>query len=293
MKHRNFGYLVGEGFRAVFKHGFMSFAAVCITVACLVIINTFALIAYDMDLMVEDVQKQMRVVVAIDETYSHAEAKSVGSRINLIANVENAQYVSREDALADFASDFDDALFAGLDPSSMRDQFIITLVDNALVEQTTEELAQVEGVAAVYADPDLAQSLATIRNVIYIASVAIAAVLFVVSLIIISNTIRLAMLDRKEEIAIMRMVGATNSFIRLPFFIEGFLLGLFGSVISFFLEWGLYDVMRTAILKTNLSVLIIVPFTDVLIPMIIVCAVAGFFIGIFGSLMSIRRFLKV
>ena len=291
--HNNFGYLVGEGFRAVFKHGFMSFAAICITVACLVIINSFALIAYNMDLMVEDVQKQMRVVVAIDETYSHAEAKSVGSRINLIPNVENAEYLSREDALKNFASDFDDSLFDGLDASSMRDQFIITLVDNALVEETTAELEQVEGVAAVYADPDLAQSLATIRNVLYIASLAIAAVLFVVSLIIISNTIRLAMLDRREEIAIMKMVGATNSFIRLPFFIEGFLLGLFGSVLSFFLEWGLYNVIRTAILETNLSVIIIVPFTDVLLPLAAVCAIAGFFIGIFGSLMSIRRFLKV
>lgn len=292
-RHSNFGYLVGEGFRAVFKHGFMSFAAICITVACLVIINSFALIAYNMDLMVEDVQKQMRVVVAIDETYSHAEAKSVGSRINLIENVDNAEYLSREDALAGFAEGFDDYLFEGLDASAMRDQFIITLVDNALVEETTEQLKAVEGVAAVYADPDLAQSLATIRNVLYIASLAIAAVLFVVSLIIISNTIRLAMLDRREEIAIMKMVGATNSFIRLPFFIEGFLLGLFGSVLSFFLEWGLYNVIRTAILETNLSVIIIVPFTDVLLPLAAVCGIAGFFIGIFGSLMSIRRFLKV
>ena len=107
-RHSNFGYLVGEGFRAVFKHGFMSFAAICITVACLVIINSFALIAYNMDLMVEDVQKQMRVVVAIDENYSHAEAKSVGSRINLIPNVENAEYLSREDALQNFAEGFDD-----------------------------------------------------------------------------------------------------------------------------------------------------------------------------------------
>ena len=292
-KHNNFGFLVGEGFRAVFKHGFMSFAAICITVACLVIINSFALIAYNMDLMVEDVQKQMRVVVAIDENYSHAEAKSVGSRINLIENVANAEYLSREDALHNFAEGFDDYLFDGLDASAMRDQFIITLVDNALVEETTAQLEQVEGVAAVYADPDLAQSLATIRNVLYIASLAIAAVLFVVSLIIISNTIRLAMLDRKEEIAIMKMVGATNSFIRLPFFIEGFVLGLLGAVVSFFLEWGLYNVIRTAILETNLSVIIIVPFTDVLLPLAAVCAIAGFFIGIFGSLMAIRRFLKV
>ncbi len=284
---------MGEGLRAMFKHGFMSFAAICITVACLVIVNSFALIAYDMNLMVDEVQDQTRIVVCIDETYSQAESKSVGSEINLVENVANAEFVSREQALQNFISDSDASLFEGLDPQSMRDQFIITLEDNSLVEQTQSALAKVKGVADVYADVEVANALGTIRTVLYVASLAIAAVLLIVSLIIISNTIRLAMLDRKEEIGIMKMVGATNSFIRLPFVIEGFLLGLFGSVISFFLEWGLYEVLRSAVLETDLQVLIVVPFTEVLVPMALICGGAGFFIGIFGSLMSIRRFLKV
>ena len=91
MKHNNFGYLMGEGARAIFKHGFMSFAAICITVACLVIINSFALITYDLNLTVEDIQKQMRIVVCVDETYTEAEAKSVGSDINMLANVQNGK----------------------------------------------------------------------------------------------------------------------------------------------------------------------------------------------------------
>lgn len=91
----------------------------------------------------------------------------------------------------------------------------------------------------------------------------------------------------------MKMVGATNSFIRFPFVVEGFLLGLFGSVLSFFIEWGLYEAIRMAIVDTGTQVITIVPYETVLIPMIVVCAGAGFFIGIFGSLMSIRKFLKV
>lgn len=284
---------MGEGLRAMFKHGFMSFAAICITVACLVIVNSFALIAYDMNLMVDEVQNQTRIVVCIDETYTQAESKSVGSELNLVDNVANAEFVSREQALADFIGDSDASLFEGLNPDSMRDQFVITLEDNSLVEQTQSALAKVKGVADVYADVEVANALGTIRTVLYVASFAIAAVLLIVSLIIISNTIRLAMLDRKEEIGIMKMVGATNSFIRLPFVIEGFLLGLFGSVISFFLEWGLYEVLRSAVLETDLQVLIVVPFTEVIVPMALICGCAGFFIGIFGSLMSIRRFLKV
>ena len=293
MKHNNIGYLFGEGIRAMFKHGFMSFAAICITVACLVIVNSFALIAYNLNLIVEDVQKQTRIVVCIDETYNEQEAHSVGSDINMLENVENAEFVTRAQALEDFIGDSDSSLFEGLDPQSMRDQFIITLVDNGLVAETKAQLEEIAGVADVYADIEVANAMSTIRNVLFVASLGIAAVLLIVSLIIISNTIRLAMLDRREEIAIMKMVGATNSFIRFPCVVEGCLLGLFGSVISFFVEWGLYEVIRRAIADTGTQVISLIPFMDVLPVMIAVCAGAGFFIGIFGSLMSIRRFLKV
>lgn len=293
MKHNNFGYLLDEGVRAMFKHGFMSFAAICITVACLVIINSFMLISYNLDLTVGEVQKELRIVVCIDENYTEAESKSVGSDINLLPNVANAEFVSRQQALDDFIGDSDASLFEGLEADAMRDQFIVTLVDNAQVAETKEALENINGVSDVYADIEVGNALATIRTVLYIASLAIAAVLLIVSLIIISNTIRLAMLDRREEIGIMKMVGATNSFIRFPFFVEGFFLGLFGAVFSFFIEWGLYEVLRKAIMNTGLEVLTIVPFTDVLVPMALVCGVAGFVIGIFGSVMSIRRFLKV
>lgn len=279
--------------RAIVKHGFMSFAAVCITVACLVIINSFTLITYNLNLMVDEVQKQTRIVVCIDETYTQAEAKTVGSDINMIENVQNAVFIPREQALQDFIGDSDASLFEGLDPNSMRDQYEITLVDNGLVAETKAELEKIPGVADVYAELEVANAMSTIRAVLYIASLGIAAVLLVVSLIIISNTIRLAMLDRKEEIAIMKMVGATNSFIRFPFVVEGFILGLVGSVFSFFIEWGLYEAIRTAIADTGTKVITIVPFVSVLYPMIGVCLAAGFVIGVFGSLMSIRRFLKV
>ena len=293
MKHNNFGYLMGEGVRAMFKHGFMSFAAICITVACLVIVNSFLLISYNMSLMVDDLQKKMEVVVIIDETYTEAESKSVGSEINLIENVDNAKFVSREEALEDFIGDSDRSLFEGLDPENFRDQYEITLVDNAKVAETKAALERVSGVAEVHAPDEMANALATIRNVLYVATIAIAAVLLIVSLIIISNTIRLAMLDRREEIGIMKMVGATNGFIRFPFLIEGFFLGLFGAVISFFVEWGLYVVIRNAIISTDLQFITFVPFSDVMLAMVASCAGAGFCIGILGSLLSIRRFLKV
>ena len=284
---------MGEGVRAMFKHGFMSFAAICITVACLVIVNSFLLISYNMSLVVDDLQKKMEVVVIIDETYTEAESKSVGSEINLIENVDNARFVSRTEALEEFIGDSDESLFDGLDPENFRDQYVITLVDNEKVSETKTALERVSGVAEVHAPDEVANALATIRNVLYVATIAIASVLLIVSLIIISNTIRLAMLDRREEIAIMKMVGATNGFIRFPFLIEGFFLGLFGALISFFVEWGLYEAICNAILSTDLQFITFVPFTEILIPMVAACTVAGFGIGILGSLLSIRRFLKV
>ncbi len=278
----------------MFKHGFMSFAAICITVACLVIINSFALICYNLNLMVDELEEKTVIRVCIDESYTQAQAQRVGSDINLIENVSNAQFVTREEALDSYKNKFDeDTYFDGMDPQYFRDQYVITLEDNSLVAQTKSELEGVAGVADVYADIEIANAMSTIRTVLYIAAVGITAVLLVVSLIIISNTIRLAMQDRREEIAIMKMVGATNSFIRFPFVIEGFLLGLFGSLFSFFIEWGLYEAIRIAVAKTGTNVITIVPFESVMLPMIAICAGAGFFIGIFGSLMSIRRFLKV
>ena len=295
MKKNNIGYLLREGFRGVFLHGFMSFAAVCVTVACLIIMGTFSLVLYNVHVMIVDLEKENQVLVYIDEDYSEAEAKSVGSRINLISNVHEAKFVSREQALDNFVGkQSDTTAFNGVDASILRDRYEVTVEDNSLLEQTVAEIEKIDGVAEVSAHYEIANGFQSLQKVLNIASMVIIIVLFVVSLFIISNTVKLAMYSRSEEIAIMKMVGATNSFIRLPFVVEGFLLGLVGALCSFFIEWGLYEAIRNAIANTgSLTFLHIVPFTQVLWPMAAICTVVGFLIGIVGSLMSIRRFLKV
>ena len=294
-RQSNFFYLLGQGVKSVFKHGFMSFAAVCITVACLVIMNSFVLICFNLNEMVEDLQRKAQMVAIVEETYSEQEAKHLGSLINQIENVHNAQFRSNEESLEVYIQDYEDeaSLFEGLASDMMRHQFIVTLEDNALVEDTIAQIESIEGIVKVEANIGVSNALSTIGMVVNIASVAIAAVLLLVSLIIISNTIKLTMMDRKEEIAIMKMVGATNGFIRLPFVVEGFVLGLFSSVISFFIEWGLYQVVLNAIAKADLAFLTFMPFKVFMLPIALVCGVAGFLVGVFGSLMSIRRFLKV
>ena len=295
MKKNNIGYLLREGVRGVFVNGFMSFAAVCVTVACLIIMGSFLLILFNLNEMIVDLEQENEMLVYIDETYSEAKAKSVGSQLNLISNVHEAKFVSREEALQTFIEEQNnDALFNGIDSSTFRDRYVVTLEDNSLMKETETQIRAVDGVADVEARYDIVNGFQTLQKVMNIASAVIIAVLFVVSLLIISNTVKLAMYSRSEEIAIMKMVGATNSFIRMPFVVEGFILGFLGAVIAFFLQWGLYDFLAMKIAEVDtLKLISVVAFTEVIEPVALLYALTGFVVGVFGSLLSIRKFLLV
>ena len=295
MKLNNFGYLLKEGFRGIFLHGFMSFAAVCVTVACLVIVGSFSALAYNLDEMVQDLNQTSEILVYIDSDLSDAEARSIGTKINLLDNVLQATFVSREEALQDFIADHDgDSAFSGVQASDLRHRYIVTLEDNTKMEQTDAALKQLPGVAKTNAAYELAKGFTTIQDVLHIVSAAVIAVLLVVSLLIISNTVKLAMYDRRDEIAIMKMVGATNGFIRLPFVVEGFSLGMIGAILAFGTEWAGYDALVQKIGSVDsLQLFKFVPFQELLIPMVIVFTAAGMFVGIVGSWTSIRKFMNV
>ena len=295
MKLNNLGYLLKEGFRGIFLHGFMSFAAVCVTVACLVIVGSFSALAYNLDEMVQDLNQTSEILVYVDADLSDAEARSIGTKINLIDNVLQATFVSREEALEDFVADHDgDSAFSGVQASDLRHRYVVTLEDNTKMKETDAQLKQLPGVAKTNAAYELAQGFSTIQDVLHMVSAAIIAVLLVVSLLIISNTVKLAMYDRKDEIAIMKLVGATNGFIRLPFVVEGFTLGMMGAILAFGLEWVGYDALIQKIADVDaLQLFNFVPFQELLIPMVAVFAAAGMFVGIVGSWTSIRKFMNV
>ena len=152
MKKNNIRYLLREGVRGVFLHGFMSFAAIWVTVACLLIMGTFTLVLYNLNEMIVELEQDNQVLVFIDDSYSRAEAKSVGSQINMITNVQKAEFISKEEALADFvAEQQDENLFAGLESSTPRDRFVVSMANNSLMRQTCEEIEKIEAVAAAQA----------------------------------------------------------------------------------------------------------------------------------------------
>ena len=295
MKINNIGYLLKEGIRGIFLHGFMSFAAICVTVACLVIVGSFSILTYNVNIMVEDLNKTNEILAYVDSEMSDAEARSIGTKINMLDNVLQANFISREEALEDFIRDHDyDPSFNGLEATDLRHRFVIVLEDNRLMEQTDNAIKNVPGIVKTSAAYEMAEGFSTIQDVLHIVSLGVIAVLLVVSLLIISNTVKLAMYDRKNEIAIMKMVGATNGFIRLPFIVEGFTLGMIGAALAFALEWVMYDAMIARIAEADsLQLFTFVPFNTLLIPMIITFCAAGMFVGIVGSWTSIRKFMDV
>ncbi|MCI6433191.1 MAG: permease-like cell division protein FtsX [Clostridiales bacterium] len=296
MKINNLGYLIKEGFHGIFLHGFMSFAAICVTIACLLIVGSFSILAYNLDVMVDNLNKTSEIMVYVDSSLSDAEARSIGTIINQLDNVQKSVFVSREEALDNFISDHDNnAAFNGVQSQDLRHRYVVTLEDNALMEQTDNLLKNIPGVAKTNAAYELAQGFTTIQSVLNVVSIALIATLLVVSLLIISNTIKLAMYDRKDEIAIMKMVGATNSFIRLPFIVEGFTLGMIGAILAFGLEWVLYDALVERVNTVDaLRLFTFVPFTgDLMVPMLMTFGAAGLFVGIVGSWTSIRKFMDV
>ena len=295
MRINNFFYLIKEGVKGIFKHGFMSFAAVCVTVACLLIVGSFSILMYNVNIMVEDLNQTNEVLAYVDSGMTEAEAKSIGTKINMIDNVLQADFISREEALKKFIKDHqEDEAFSGVEAEDLRHRFRVILEDNAKIKETASQIEALPGVVKIRAEYELAQGFSTLQQVLQLVSTAIIAVLLVVSLLIISNTVKLAMYDRKDEIAIMKMVGATNGFIRLPFVVEGFTLGMVGAALAFGMEWGLYDALVDKIATVDsLQLFSFVPFEHVLIPMIGTFAFAGFFVGILGSWTSIRKFMNV
>ena len=295
MRINNIGYLLKEGIRGIFLHGFMSFAAICVTVACLLIVGSFSILAYNLDLMVEDLNQTSEILVYVDSSLSDAEARSIGTKINMLDNVYKSTFVSREEALEDFIADHEgDPAFSGVQAEDLRHRFVVSLEDNTQMRETDRQLRAIAGVVKTNAAYELAEGFTTIQEVLHMVSIAVIAVLLVVSLLIISNTVKLAMYDRKNEIAIMKMVGATNGFIRLPFVVEGFTLGMLGAILAFGLEWVMYDALVEKIAGVDsLQLFSFVSFQELLIPMVVVFAAAGMFVGFVGSWTSIRKFMDV
>lgn len=293
---RRFGYYWKEGFRNIFKHGFMSIAAVLIMVACLILTGTVTLIAYNIDLSITELQQSNEIVVWIDEDLTTREARALGSEFNRIDNIATIEFVDRDEALEDYrqqlGEDADILEDYGSDNNPLRNSFVFTMKDPSQAEDTIAQIEAVEGTDDVRADEAVISKLMQIQRVFNIVALAMVVGLAVISIFIISNTVKLAMFARREEISIQKIVGATNWFIRWPFVIEGMVLGLLAGGLAFLAQWGLYTELH-GIVSGVIPYFQIVPFESVRWLVLGVYCGAGVLFGIGGSVTSIRKFMNV
>ncbi len=293
-KKFDFGYYCREGVSSIFTHGFMSFAAVCMIVACLLIMGSFSLVAVNLDNMLGDLEAENEFLAYIDESYTQEQAVALEDDIMAVPNVSEAIFVTRAEALDDFREGRDNQLLSDLEPDVLRDRFRIHVEDIELLKESADAVEQIPGVADVYAATDIAQGFVMVRNIATGIALVLIGILVVMSLFIIANTIKLAFFYRREEIAIMKMCGATNAFIRWPFIVQGMILGLAGAIIAFLLQWGVYELVAKAVIQSNgLSLLAILPFGSLVPVFLPVFCGAGLLIGVVGSVVAIRRFLQV
>ncbi|MDD5902219.1 MAG: permease-like cell division protein FtsX [Oscillospiraceae bacterium] len=295
MKLSRYGYLIGEGFRNIFTHRFMSFASVTIIIACLIVMGSFTLLDINVNNIIDDIGNQNQILAYVDESMSAQDASAkLQTKIAAIDNVANVEFVSRTEAKENFMEKYDESLMEGIDDEVFRHRFVVQLTDLSQMAQTQAAISEVDGIVKVNAPIDYADKFISVRNVVSVVSLALIVILVFVSLFIMSNTIKLATFGRREEIAIMKMVGASNSFIRCPFVVEGLILGVVGGGLAFLAQWGLYTALESKITSSlAISFVNIVPFSELWPFVLAVFMAVGVIVGAFGGAIAIRNYLKV
>jgi len=288
------GYFIKEGFSSIFNHSLMSFASICIIVAFLIIMGSFILVATNINSVIGDLESENIILAYIREYFTEPQARALGAELNRTPNVSRVEFISREQALYNFVGRHDDTTrFAEIDPTWLRHRFSVFVEDVSVIGETMDDIRAIYGIDSVNANLAIAQALVQLRNVVTVVSIVIVAVLLAISLFIMSNTIKLATYERREEIAIMRMVGATNSFIRWPFVTEGFILGFTGALVAFVSLLGLYGLLAGRVYNVGTFFINLVPFSTVQIPLFLLFAAIGFGVGVGGSTFALNRYLKV
>ena len=293
---RRFGYYWKEGLRNIFKHGFMSIAAIAIMVACLILTGTVTLIAYNIDLSIVDLQQSNEIVVWIDENLTTREAKDLQPQFEKISNIATVEFEDRDVALEKYREELgaDASILEDYNSSNnpLRNSYILTLKDSTQAEETISDIEMIEGVANVRADEAVISKLIQIQHVFNIVALAMVVGLAVISIFIISNTVKLAMFARREEISIQKMVGATNWFIRWPFLLEGMIMGFVGALIASVTLYKGYNAIQAKIYGT-LAFFPMLPSWPTMGWLCGGLVCVGTLIGALGSSISLRKFLDV
>ena len=298
MKHSIFGYLLGEGFRNVFHNKKSSGASLAIMCATMLIFGLFFMIIENLNNAVETLETQQGIQVFIQKTATDAQMEQIGEQIQAIDGVNKVTFVSKEDALNQTKEKLKDkqALIAGWDESNpFKASYLVTLTDLKLSSQVQDEIKKIDNIDSIQSRDETINGLVAIANGVRIVSAVILTLLVLISIFIIGNTIKLTVHARRKEISIMKYVGATDSFIRWPFVIEGIIIGIVAALISILVLGIAYSLITNAAANSIISTMGIklLSFTDMTTLLVIVYMVLGIGIGALGSSISMRKYLQV
>jgi len=291
-------YFLQSAFKSIRKNYLMTFASIFVLMACMLIIGSAYLCSANIAAFMDSLGEKNEIVAYIGDEVEESRFSSLQQEIEDIEYVESVEFVTKEKALQEYREQFGEensylSLFYG-EENPLRNEFRITVDEDHLeeFEGISFEISEMDEIANISDSQDVVNMLLSLKKVMDILGFWIMIILALVSWFIVSNTIKLAMHNRRHEINIMKYVGATNAFIRTPFVLEGIIIGISAAAVSFAMQWIIYVYLLQP-LVADLSFITTVPFAE-LIPMITVYfGGIGLFVGIVGSAFSINKYLKV
>lgn len=291
----NVNYLTKMGFKSLITNRSMTFSSVSVLTACLLLIGVSLMILFNIQSMITQVKNQNVVVVFVEDGLDSEAVAKVGDDLRALRNVSNVEFVAKDDAFKDQLDSFgiNSESFSDLLENPLPDSYNVTISNVNVFNITLTNIRNIENVSAVRESQELVGQISAFQTSVSAICAVIVILLFVVSIFIITNTIRITMVSRKVDIEVMKSVGATNNFVRWPFIVEGVTIGLFSALVSLgltflvqYLEGDAFAALITVFGGTTIS------FFEYW-PVIVggyVCA--GIFIGLFGSMLSMAKYLR-
>ncbi len=291
MRKYNIFYFIGQAFSGFWRNGVMSVASVAVLMSLLVVIGGFSLLVQNINLNLQSFGELNEVVVFVDTDATEEEILGIGDRIRRLENIESIRRVTKAEGLAEMKEKYDYYSDVSEEENPLPDSYVITFEDPEKVPELDYQLQQIEGVSKVNNRLDLANTMARLKNGVMIIFVWFLVILAVVSIFVIINTIKLSVFARRQEISIMRYVGASGWFISLPFIIEGTIIGTLAAVLAYFIEWYVYSYMEKWVAE-DLQMISVIHFGDIKTLVLLLFLLLGIGTGIVGSCLSLGKYLK-
>ncbi len=300
MRISNLSYLIGQGLKNMWRNRMMSITAIGVLTICLIMVGAAGLLSLNINSLVDFVQSENEMVVFLNDGMPEDEALRIGEVIQTNPNVDQIKYVSSEEAMQEQREALGENadLLDGLETDLLPAKYVVNVKDIAEFEKTASELEKLDGVMSVSAATDIASTLTDLGRMVSSLGFILIVALAIIAVVIVINTIKVTIFNRSKEINIMRYVGATTTFIHIPFIVEGMTLGMISALLSFGCTAVCYNGVLQHVVSEHSGWLQsafqnILEFSDVALPLGIVFAVSGITIGVFGSLISIRKYARV